>query len=553
MRFRRPALASRHIVLRFPERILYAFCAGLRFPRFSAWRLLLCAFNARILNRAYSADRLTHSPLSLESDRKMGSTDTAQLRERVKSEVPSIAKVTLTGVHHGGKIPAEQVQKGSAGLGLPEKLTPETVKIIQETAPVVWQPGNQAFENTDAFYKKLLWGDSTPSWESKATGKYAQIPELNLWSIFSRTNQLNGAQISALAASVSAYVHNIGDPSPLLIPGGAVEMIAHKHCALHIRPEHYPMVHDNLLATMKEVYGEAVTPPIGAAWSEAVLFLAKVLIDLEEKLYKEVEGRAGGWRGLKTFTVAAIEDQATGVKTFTFKDPQYSGGYDFTVGQHISVKVDADGDGLTCPRHYTVTSAPGDKVLQITVKKLPQGKVSSYLHDKVRVGDTVQLTAPFGIFSPPQGSKSAVLISAGIGVTPMVNFMRHYQKQGDIALIAHVDVDAAAHPFCAHFEKSGKLMTHYTNCRGRPVPGSPGDINLDDFVNKIVGMVGIEHDFFLCGPPEFMAPVRAAITAKGARCHSEAFGPQLNPHATGTCPMTGKCAMTGQCPMSNMS
>jgi nitric oxide dioxygenase len=290
---------------------------------------------------------------------------------------------------------------------------------------------------------------------------------------------------------------------------------------------------------MKEHYGKEMPPPVEAAWGEAMGFFAKILIDWEEKLYKEAEERSGGWRGLKVFTVAAIEDVATNTKAFTFVDPEYSGGYEFTPGQYLSVKCDVDNDGLTCPRHYTITSAPGEKFLQITVKKLDLGKVSSYLHEQVKVGDTVQLSPPFGIFCPPSNSKSAVLISAGVGATPMVNFMRHYEKHGNVALIAHIDANKDAYPFRALFKKSGKLMTHYTNCIGKPVAGSPGDINLDDFTNKIMDKVGVAHDFFVCGPPEFSRQVKAAVSARGARCHCENFGPQLSTN----CPyVTDKCS-----------
>merc|ERR1712060_81319 len=101
-----------------------------------------------------------------------------------------------------------------------------------------------------------------------------------------------------------------------------------------------------------------------------------------------------------------------------------SGGFDFTAGQYLTIKVDPEGDNLTAPRHYTVTSAPGEKFLECTIKKIAGGKVSTYMHEQLKVGDAVKLMPPYGVFTPDETFESAVLMSAGIGVTPMVNFSR---------------------------------------------------------------------------------------------------------------------------------
>ena len=86
-------------------------------------------------------------------------------------------------------------------------------------------------------------------------------------------------QPEALAASVCAYATNIKDLSPLLVPGGAVDAINHRHCALNIQPAHYLPVHDHLMGSIAHVLGpklgDALTPEVAGAWSEAVRFLAK--------------------------------------------------------------------------------------------------------------------------------------------------------------------------------------------------------------------------------------------------------------------------------------
>jgi len=409
-----------------------------------------------------------------------------------------------------------RVQRGSAGMGLPESISPESIAIIQATAAVV---APLAQKITQAFYTNI-------------TTKHPQ-----LFAFFNKGNQMGESQQpKALAAAIVAYASNIGDLSPLVVPGGPVEIMAHKHCALGVLPEHYPLVHEFVMGAIAEILGDAVTPEIGAAWSEAVLFLAKVLMDTEEGLYLHAEERMGGWRGLKPFVVSAIDDRADGTKTFTFREAGPPCEYNFSPGQFLTLKVDPDGDGLTAPRHYTVTSAPRDEVLQCTIKKVGKGKVSSYMHDKVRVGDTVDLSPPFGLFTPiPTSETPVVLISAGIGVTPMVVFAKHFGK-AKVALAVHVDKCRETHACLEVFEKEGiPVQTHYTKTSGRP--------QFDTFVAGIIEKVGASCDFYLCGPPPFMQDMQAALVKGGAKAvRLEAFAPQISsgcPMRSGICPMRG--------------
>ena len=158
-----------------------------------------------------------------------------------------------------------------------------------------------------------------------------------------------------MANAIVAYASNIDNLGAL---GPAVGLMAAKHCGLQVLPAHYSIVHENLMKTIGVVLDGVITPEIATAWSEAVLFLAGVLINAEESLYKMAETRSGGWRGWKEFRVSNIEQNTSNVKTFTFAPADGSvRHFDFTPGQYLSVLVDpfADGKTLTAPRHYTVT------------------------------------------------------------------------------------------------------------------------------------------------------------------------------------------------------
>lgn len=382
-------------------------------------------------------------------------------------------------------------------MGLPSQMSDKTIETIKATAGVV---APKALDITRNFYDRV----------------FTKMPEL--FALFNKTNKATDVQPQALAGAIVAYASNIDALGPLVVAHGPVEVICHKHAGLNIQPAHYPVVHDNLMESVGEVLGDVVTPEIAGAWSEAVLFLAKVMIDTEEGLYAAAEKRAGGWRGMKEVKIVNIEDITADVKRFSFQDPSYTGNYDVSPGQFLTLQVDPNGDGLTAPRHYTCVSSSGDPFLQCCVKKLPGGVVSTYLHEKAEVGDTVKLSPPYGVFTPREADKSAVLISAGIGVTPMYSFSQHFGDR--TALIAHIDKNAASHPGKDHFASlSCPTLFKYTEDGGRPKAA--------DFVADIVTQVGTSHGFYLCGPQRWMSEMRAALTAAGATSvRYECFGPE---------------------------
>jgi len=397
--------------------------------------------------------------------------------------------------------------RGSAGL--PNAMKPETVDIVAATAPVV---APKTMDITKMFYGGLL-KDYQP-----------------LLAFFNPAHNvpISEHQPGALASALVAYASNIRDLSPLLVPKGPLMAICHRHCALVIVPPHYQVVHDNLMVAVGKVLGGVVTPEIAAAWSEAVLFLAKTCIDTEESLYQMAEQRPGGWSGLETFEVTEIKDVATDIKSFTFKapcgSPLFGEAFGFTEGQYLTVKVDTEGDGLTAPRHYTVTSPPGVDYLQCTVKKLPGGKVSTYLHEKLRVGDMVQLSAPFGIFTLESAKEPSVLMSAGIGVTPMVNFSRALGKK--VKLAVHVDRDPESFAYRSLLAESGQpLLEKFTKAKDG---NGSGRISANVLVQETVEKAGVENNFYICGPPSWMEEVAAELQKAGAKSVStEVFGSQL--------------------------
>lgn len=369
----------------------------------------------------------------------------------------------------------------SSGSGCP------FAEIIKATAPVV---APKCREIVDDFYPRM----------------FEQNPETK--AFFNQANQFAEPpkQRMALANAVIAYASNIEDLTPVL---PAVELIANKHCGLTVQPDHYGIVYTNLMASIGHVLGDVVTEEIGKGWSDAVLSLAKIMHTREEELYKMAEERRGGWRGVKEFKLAKKREVSKSCMEFTFEPVDGAGPIDFTTGQFLTLHL----TGST-PRHYTVTNKPGESFLQCCIKKIDKGHVSNAMHN-LEIGTVVGLSPPFGIFSLKE--KPAVLISAGIGATPMKSFIETSPEKIKLAL--HVDRDEASHPFKKELA-AVPTHFHYTAESGRPV--------IKELVDTVLKPYLVECDFFLCGPGAFLADMKKALTEAGAEgVYVDVFGPEL--------------------------
>jgi len=379
-------------------------------------------------------------------------------------------------------------------------LTEETVNVVRATAAVV---AEHSLKITEAFYPLM----------------FKNNPEA--LSFFNKTNQVKGAQPRALANAIVAFASNI-DNLKVLAP--AVEKMAHRHCAIGVAPEHYGIVHKNLMLAIGEVLGDAVTPEIGMAWSNAVLALGKILITTEEELFRIAEARPGGWRGYADFVLTGREQVAEDTVTFEFAPSGGVGdGVAHEAGQYLSIRV--PGSGVPAPRHYTVTSPPGGgRPLQITTRYVrgveghPDGEVSNYMHTRLAVGEEVSLAPPFGTFVPSMlGDAEVASVTAGIGITPAFAFARHFSGTGRMKGALHVDRSAARDGLSDKIELAAGVSVEclYGQPRAAVAPA------VAEFARKM----GPDVHHLVCGPPGFMRVAQAALLEGGAKhVHMELFG-----------------------------
>jgi nitric oxide dioxygenase len=322
-------------------------------------------------------------------------------------------------------------------------ISEESLLMVKATAPVV---KDNAIAITSTFYPKLL-------------GRY---PEL--YNYFNESNQKSGSEANALgnfpsgggcpgfksssagqqtktlADAIIAYAMNIDKLENL---SEVVGRMCHKHAALGVKPEHYQIVHDVLMESIGEVLGDAATAAVAAAWSEAVMALAKICISTEEELYKKAAELQ--WTGTREFTVSAIVQEGNDIVSIRLTPVDGKGTCCFEPGQYITVYERPKDKIYFAPRHYTVTSQPGDCYYQVTVKKMAsiehEGIMSHYLHNK-KVGDSVMLGPVFGpapLKNSSSQDRAAVFVSAGVGITPTVAMLAQATRNCKRVAVFHDD------------------------------------------------------------------------------------------------------------------
>lgn len=361
-------------------------------------------------------------------------------------------------------------------------------------------------------------------------------PEL-LDGMFNRGNQASGVQRRALAGSIAGFATALLD-DPDTRPDSLLERIAHKHAAIGITDDQYTIVHKYLFGAIAEVLGDAVTPEVAAAWDEVYWLMAGALIGREARLYQDAGVEPGDvWR---RWTVVGRHTETPDVVSFLLRPADGLPAPRARAGQYVSVRVRM-ADGVRQLRQYSLSSDPGGELRRITVKRVagaagaPDGEVSSLLHDQVREGDELALSAPFGdvfLDDPADATTPVVLVSAGIGGTPMTGILAHLAALGSTrpVLVLHADRSPAEH---ALRTETGELVRQLPGARAvfwyeRPGPEEP------DAAEGLMNLDGVELPenaaVFLCGPLPFMRDIRTRLLGSGVpaqRIRYEVFGPDL--------------------------
>jgi uncharacterized protein len=246
---------------------------------------------------------------------------------------------------------------------------------------------------------------------------------------------------------------------------------------------------------------------------------------------------ANAWRTLR---VTKIVDESSLVRSFYLEPGDDAGLVPQAAGQHLAIRVSLNEGEPPVIRNYTLSNAASDRLYRISVKR--EGKVSRHLHDTLQVGDLIEARAPAGNFTiDALEPRPAVLLAAGIGITPMLAMLRHIVFEGwrkraiRPAWLFYSAHSARERAFAAELRELAEnaqsaiqLVRTLTDTidavKGVDYEAS-GRIDMD-LLRATLPFD--DYDFYICGPAAFtqaMYDGLRALNISNERIHAESFGP----------------------------
>jgi ferredoxin-NADP reductase/ferredoxin len=252
-----------------------------------------------------------------------------------------------------------------------------------------------------------------------------------------------------------------------------------------------------------------------------------------------------GWRGFRELRVTKVVRESETVSSIYLAAVDGAALPDAEAGQYLTLRI--TGAGQPAPvRSYSLSSAADTGSYRISVKQEPHGIASSYLNRDLQPGAILEVAAPRGDFVLDDGTGPVLLISAGIGVTPVLAMLHQLagrRSERDIWWL-HGARGPREHPFAAEahalLASLPRAREHLFYSAATPAErhrahAAPGHLTKD----KLVGLgLPVGARAYVCGPASFMADMQDALTAIGvnqARIRTELFGalPSINPGLTG--------------------
>jgi ferredoxin-NADP reductase/MOSC domain-containing protein YiiM/ferredoxin len=281
-------------------------------------------------------------------------------------------------------------------------------------------------------------------------------------------------------------------------------------------------------------------PALSAGWRTSLA----ALLDREQK-GSGTTGNPGlgppmgpppAWQGFRSLRVSRKLHETSNVTSLVLEP---AGGAPLTAalaGQFIVLRLRPRPDESALLRSYSLSGAPSEDRYRITVKREPQGAAGAYIDTRVQAGDILDVSAPRGSFTLRPGEHPVVLVSAGIGATPvlaMLHALAAEQSRREIWWI-HGARNSSEHPFAAEVRALLETLPGSRShiCYSAPRPADRPTVDFDR-VGRVSGPVfeelGVppDADFYICGPAAFMSGLVDGLAGSGVardRLHTENFG-----------------------------
>ncbi len=225
-----------------------------------------------------------------------------------------------------------------------------------------------------------------------------------------------------------------------------------------------------------------------------------------------------------TLTVADVVVETPDARSVVFEiPPEHASAFSYTAGQFLTLRIPSEQTGSVA-RCYSLSSAPHENRVQVTVKRTDGGYGSSWVCSSLRPGMTVDVLAPAGVFCPTSVDEDFLLFAGGSGITPVMAILKTALEQGSgRVVLVYANRDEHSVIFAGELASLAKrygdrlVVVHWLES----VQGLPD-------VSQLRGLASVytAYEAFLCGPAPFMAAVREALGQLGVprdRVHVEKF------------------------------
>jgi ferredoxin-NADP reductase/MOSC domain-containing protein YiiM len=250
----------------------------------------------------------------------------------------------------------------------------------------------------------------------------------------------------------------------------------------------------------------------------------------------QASGPPPAWAGFRPLRVTDTHDESRNVRSLSLSEPAGGTLPPWRAGQSITLRLPAGPGGAPLIRNYSLSNEPGSGTYRISVKRERRGTVSAYIHDRVQAGAMLDVAAPRGVFSLDDGEEPVILVSAGVGVTPVLSMLHFLVTAGGRRPLwwLHGARDGSEHPFAAEAGELLALLPHKQShvFFSRPAATDRQGVDYDRpgrlSADILRGLdLPADAQAFVCGPEAFMDEICDALAALGidpARIHTERFG-----------------------------
>jgi ferredoxin-NADP reductase/ferredoxin len=258
-------------------------------------------------------------------------------------------------------------------------------------------------------------------------------------------------------------------------------------------------------------------------------------------------GPPPAWAGFRRLKVANKVRESSGVTSLMLEPMDGLPLTPALPGQFVVLRLTPDPDTPTLTRSYSLSGEPGAGSYRVSVKRNPDGVAGAYIDERLQIGDVIEVSAPRGNFTLRPGDAPVVLLSAGVGATPVLAMLHTLAAEASPRDVwwLYGARDSREHPFAGEVRTLLKALAHGHShiSYSSPSPEDRPGADFDDHGHLEIGVLrelGVPRnaDFFICGPSAFMRSLTDGLKAWGIaadRIHSELFGaaPSRNPGVVG--------------------